>query len=851
MTQPNDGAGAGLGWAWRMAWRDSRRSRRRLFLFVASMMLGVAALVAVTSFGDNLLDAVDRQAKELIGADIRLESRGPFGPESDALLDSLGGEQARVVSFASMAYFSASGQTRLARVRALEGDFPFYGEMETIPSGAAAQLKKGLYALVDEALLLQFGAHVGDEMRVGDQRYTIAGSLVQVPGESAASALIGPRVFIPLEGLDEALLGRGSRVEYEAYIKLDDPSVDPEEIREAIRPHLEQYDLRIDTVQEVRREWGNAMEDLYAFLNLVAFVALLLGGLGVASSIHVYVRRKVDTVATLRCVGATTRQAFTVFLLQAAAMGLGGALLGALAGIAIQYALPAVISDFVPVDVTIRTSWAAVLEGLLVGLGVSLTFALLPLIRIRRISPLRALRVSVEEDFDRRDWLASAIWVVIVLALSAFAYRQTGRVDVAAGFTAGIAVVFGLLYGVARGLMRAVRRFFPTRWPYVWRQGLANLYRPNNQTAILLLALGLGTFLILTLFLVQRTLLGKLEGFNRAGEANVVLFDIQTDQVHGIQSIVDSLGLSEADPVPIVTMRLAEVKGRRVDEIVEDSTYHGPRWALRREYRSSYRSSLTETETLVSGSFDGTYAGDGPVPVSLEQDIARDLGLSVGDQLAFDVQGLVMEAKVTSIREVDWQRISTNFFVIFPDGVLEDAPQFFVLTSRTETAAERANLQRAVVVRYPNVSIIDLEVILRTADELLTRIALVIQFMALFSILTGITVLIGSVVISRFQRIHESVLLRTLGASKQQIVRIFVTEYLMLGCLAALTGAVLSVAASWALARFLFDTAFDPPVFPVLIAFVLVSILTIGVGLANSRGIVTRPPLEIIRAEAE
>ncbi len=850
-STPDRRAAGGLAWILRMAWRDSRRSRRRLLLFVSSMTLGVAALVAVTSFGGNLLTAVDTQAKTLIGADVRITGRAPFSAETEALLDSLGGDQARMVSFASMAYFPKDAATRLARIRALEGGFPFYGEVETAPEGAFARLKEGPFALVDEALMIQFAADVGDDLFIGERRYVIAGKLTKVPGESAASALIGPRIYIPLGGVDENLLGRGSRVDYEAYLKLNQRAGDPEALREHLRPHLQRHDLRIDTIDEVRREWGNALEDLYAFLNLVAFVALLLGGLGVASAIHVYVSGKVDTVATLRCVGATIRQAFLVYVLQAVAMGAVGASMGALAGVGVQYLLPAVLSEFLPVDVSVRVSPLAVAEGMLVGLGVSLVFALLPLLRIRRISPLRALRASVEEQEAGRDTLRILLWGVVILLLFGFALRQTGRWPIALGFTGGVGVVFGSLYLVARSLMAIVRRFFPSRWPYVWRQGLANLYRPGNQTAVLLLALGLGTFLIMTLFLTQRTLLAKIEGFDRSGQPNVVLFDVQSDQVTGVQALIDSLQLVSDPPVPIVTMRIADIKGRSVEELVADTAYTGSRWPLRREYRSSYRGAMTDSERLVSGSFTGTYDGAGSVPISIEADIARDLQVDLGDEVVFNVQGLLLNTIVGSIREVDWQRVSTNFFVIFPTGVVEEAPQFFVLTTRTEGPEERAELQRRTVEAFPNVSIIDLEAILRTADEILGRIALVIRFMALFSILTGLTVLFGAVVTSRFQRVRESVLLRTLGASRRQILAILVVEYVLLGFLAATTGILLSIGASWALAALVFDAPFSPPVVAVLVALLTVSALTVAIGMANSRGVVTRPPLEVLRAEAE
>jgi putative ABC transport system permease protein len=831
-----------------MAWRDSRRSRKRLLLYISSMILGVSALVAITSFGQDMLRAVDLQARELVGADIKFERSAPFAAETEALFDSLGQGQARIVSFASMAYFPRHERSRLSRIRALEGDFPFYGQIEADPPASVNQLRQGNGVLVDDALLLQIGAGVGDSVYVGRRGYLVAGRLLEVPGESAASAFFGPRLFVPLSQLDTLLLSRGSRVEYEAYHKLSEDGPDGEELRELLRPHLEEHDIRVDTVREVRAEWGGALEDLYSFMNLVAFIALLLGGLGVASSVQVYAKQKTDTVATLRCIGASSMQAFSVYVTQAIAMGMIGAVLGVGLGIAIQQSMPIVLADFLPVDVELSFSASAVAEGLLVGLVVSVVFALLPLIRTRLISPLRVLRVAVEDEAVKRDPLRLLLITLVGIGIIVFAIRQTGDLQLAAGFAAGVGAVFVLLYGMARLVMYTVRRFFPASWPYVWRQGLANLYRPNNQTALILVALGLGTFLIMTLYLTQTVLLSKISALDRSGEANVILFDVQPHQVAGVESIVDSLGLKRGPSVPVVTMRLTSVRGRRVADILADSTHAGPRWALRREYRSTYRSELTETERITAGTFTGNaVVGNSPVSVSLEQDIALDLGVDLGDELTFDVQGLEVKTEIGSIREVDWQRVSTNFFVVFPLGVLEEAPQFHVITAHADVPEDQARLQNTVVRSYPNVSTIDLDQIFSAVERILDRLAFVVRFMAMFSVLTGLLVLVSSVMVSRYQRIKDSILLRTIGASSRQLLRILATEYILLGCLAAATGSTLAIGASWSIARWVFEAPYVLPLVPIMAAFVIVTILTVTIGLANSREIVRRPPLEVLR----
>ncbi len=835
-------------WVWKMAWRDSRSHRRRMVLFSSCILVGVAALVAIRSLGDNLKDAVDEQAKTLLGADLVIRSQRAFGAETEALIDSIGGDQSREVRFASMVYFPGNGGTRLVQVRAVAGGFPFYGKLVTEPAEAAEQYHAEGKALLDDALLLQYDVGVGDSVRVGALSFQIGGRLKRIPGEATAVMTVAPRVFIPMPVLERTgLIQPGSLATYAVYFRFKDGDELRSVVR-AIRPRLRAEGLRHETVQSRKRRLERTLGNLYRFLSLVGFAALLLGCVGVASAIHVYVRQKLSTVAVLRCLGAQDRQAFAIYLVQAFAMGLGGSTAGALAGLLIQRLLPSVLGEFLPVDLSVTVSWTAVLEGVLVGLGLTLMFALLPLLSVRRVSPLRALRVSYEAARERVDPLRVGVVLLIVLLVGGLAVAQTGRWWMGLGVTVGFLVAFGLLAGVALLLMRLVKRYFPTSWRYVWRQGLANLYRPNNQTPILMLSLGLGTFLIATLYLSQHSLLKQISLSGGGQRPNLVLFDVQTDQVEGVVELIRSFDLPILHRVPVVTMRLASVKGESVEALRKSRKIS--RWALSREYRSTYRERLFDTEKILSGTWtESATEGPAPVPVSMEQGIAQRLGVGLGDTLTFDVQGVPVAATVGSIREVDWQRVQPNFFVVFPKGVLEPAPQFYVFTTRVGSTAQSAAFQRRLVQAFANVSVVDLGLILQTVDDILSQVTFVIRFMALFSILTGVLVLASAVLTSRYQRVQEGVLLRTLGASRRQIVQILFLEYLFLGGLAALTGLILAVGGSWALARFVFEVAFAVPGPAIGAVFVLVTGLTVGVGMLNSRGIARRTPLEVLRAE--
>ena len=343
-----------------------------------------------------------------------------------------------------------------------------------------------------------------------------------------------------------------------------------------------------------------------------------------------------------------------------------------------------------------------------------------------------------------------AALVIAGCGVLAFGAYQGPTPVVGLAYVIGIAVVLAVLGLVAWAATRLVRKLVSPGLNYAVRQGLANLYRPSNQTRLILLAVGFGAFIVFTLLIVRSTLLSQVRLADEGQRPNLIFFDVQPDQLDAVRAQVVDLELPIVEEAPIVTMRLAAIAGRDVRTEREGEAEQS--WAVDHEYRSTYRDHLTETEILTDGTFVGAHDGSGPVPVSLEEDIAAELSVAVGDTLVFDVQGREMTTLVSSIRLVDWNRMQTNFFVVFPTGVLERAPQTWVLVSRAATAEESGSAQAAVVSAYPNVSAIDLTLIIDVLEDLFARLSAVIQFMALFSIITGLIILAGAVVVSRYRR---------------------------------------------------------------------------------------------------
>ncbi|HEY8232218.1 MAG TPA: FtsX-like permease family protein [Vicinamibacteria bacterium] len=844
-----------------LAWREARGSRRRGLLIVAAIAIGVAAQVAINSFTANLRESVQREARALLGADLSVGAAGPWSEKAESLVAEVrsatrpAAELARVVSFGAMAYRPGGDTTRLAQVLAVDPGYPYYGTIVTEPRDEWTRLTQTGGAIADPSLLAMLGAGVGDSIALGEARFVVRATIVDAPGDVSLRSAIGPRVYIPRSRAAETgLLTIGSRARYEGYLKLP-AGADAESLAKRFRPALSSERLAVRTVAEDQRRLTETLTRFGNFLGLLALVALLLGGLGVASAVHVFIKRRMETIAVLRCLGAGSRTLLAAYLVQALVVGLAGSLVGAALGAAVQLALPRLMRGLLPVDVAWSLSWPDVLVGACVGVWVALAFSLVPLLGVRRVSPLAVLRRDFGDGPRSRDGARVAAFALLGASLLAMAVLQAGRLAHGVAFAAGAGIAIAALWLAALLLVRGLRRFFPRRLPYVYRQGLANLYRPANQTHLVVLALGFGVFLLGTLVLVQHNLLRELRVDRGTARPNLVFFDVQPDQQDDVRARVTDAGPLTAPVVPIVPMRIQSLKGRSAAELlaIEDETKRPERWALRREYRSSYRDQKAASERIVLGAWwrPGEWKArrDAAFPIAVDASLARELKLGLGDEVVWDVQGVALATRVACVREVEWARFEPNFFVVFPEGPLDDAPKSYVLLARVDDAARRGRLQRDVVEAHPNVSTLDLAQVQRAIEGVLDKVALAIRFMALFSLAAGVVVLAGAVAASRYQRVREGALLRTLGARRPQLVRILLAEYAVLGALSALAALLLATAAGWALVRFVFDGSFALPGLELLALVASVLLLTVAVGLAGSTEVWRRPPLEVLRAE--
>jgi putative ABC transport system permease protein len=836
-----------LPWIFKMAWRDAKASKVRLLLFMASIILGIAAVVSIQLFSTNLKDNIQRQSKTLMGADFIIDSRQEPTERAKAIIDSLK-PNAFEVNFVSMIAFPKNGNTKLVKVRAMQGDFPFYGSINTEPSSAAGSYQENGGALVDATLLLQMKIQVGDSIKIGALTFPIAGALKSIPGSSAISSSFAPPVIIPNRFVEDTkLLQFGSRKEYQYFYKVSD-TLNLIRLENKIGKVLDLNKADLDTHLSTTKRLGKRYDNVGKFLNLAAFIALLLGCIGIASSVHIYIKEKLKAIAVLKCMGASRFQSFLIYLFQIAGIGIIGGFVGSMIGVGLQLLFPYLLKDFLPFALEITISAKPILIGVLLGLFMSVLFALLPLLRTWYVSPLDVLRVN-EKAAQEPKKVRFLVFAIIIIFLFLFSFWLIKNAFFAALFVGATFITFSLLGLIALAFIKTIKRFFPKNWNFTARQSLLNLFRPNNQTVVLVVAIGLGTFLISTLYFTKDILLSKTTIEQTSKDANMIILDVQSNQREKVADMITGKDLPVLTNIPLVTMRMHSIKGKLVNDIRQDTASKVSRRILNREFRTTYRDSLVASEELMKGEWIPKIKDGEPAIISIASNLADDANVTIGDKIIFNIQGVLMETTIGSIRKVDWSQIQLNFMIVFPAGVLEQAPQFNVFTTSVPTEESSADLQRDLVAQFPNVTMIDLRQVFKLVEDVLDKVSWIINFMAFFSILTGIIVLIGSVRTSKYQRIKESVLLRTLGAKNKQILQITAFEYVFLGLLGSLVGIILALVSSFGLATLVFKEPFIPSIVPFAVFLPGITLLVLVIGLSNIQSVLKSSPLEVLRRE--
>lgn len=831
------------GFVLRLAWRETRGAWRRFGYFFACITLGVSALVGVGSFADSLERTVARSAKSLMGGDVEIRSTQPLAGDAAALAAQSGADGARTTQVREVVAMAQAGpaRTQLVELKAVEVGYPLYGALVTDPARSLDTLIGEGRALVHDSLLVRLGLRVGDRVRVGQAELTISGVIVKEPDRAVGVFSLGPRVIVASADLDRTgLIRPGSRVRYRALFRLPEGQ-DPQAVRDRLAGRLPAAQ-RVTTYTQAQPGLRRFWDQLTMYLGLTGLVALMVGGIGVGVSVHAFVTEKRPAIATMKSLGAPWRPLLAAYLLQTGLLGLGGSAAGALLGSLAQPLLAPTLARLLPIELVLSFSLRAVLRGLAMGVGVTLLCALWPLLQIRRVPPALILRRDVEPRLHgRRPWAAA---LPIATGLAALALWQAGSWKIGALFAGGLAAALLTLAAGARGVVALARRA-RGRSP-AWRHATANLHRPGSHAGPVLVSLGLAVTLVVSIALLERSLRAELVDRSPGTTPAFFFIDIQPDQAEPFARLAAGHGATApAELIPVVRSRLAAVNGAPVSPTAASKP---DAWYLRREYVLTWAVAPPAHSTVVAGRWwtPGETARE-PL-ISVEDELARELGVGLGDTLTFDVQGVPVSARVRSLRHVDWRSLASNFFVIFSPGALESAPTTFIATVRARPEQENA-LQSAVVAAFPNVTAIPVREVLERVSAVLDQIALAVRLVAAFSIAAGLIVMAGALAITRRQRLYQSVVLKVLGATRGFVSRVFAVEYALLGASAGGAGSALAAGLSWAVLRWVFDVPAQwAPV--TLAAGVLTATgLAVLVGFLGTRRLLARRPLGVLRSQ--
>jgi putative ABC transport system permease protein len=839
----------------RMVVREMRASWRRLLFFFLCIAVGVGAIVALRSVIQSVRQTFAGEARALITADAIITSNQALKPDVvttiERRLAEAGATSLQSIEMATMvrAADRPGGRTRMVELRAVETGFPYYGRM-ALAGGQpfTPNLLANGGALIRPELQAQIGVQVGDALMIGNKRFEIRGLIESEPGRRLGAFSLGPRVFVSLSDLQQTgLLAYGSRASYQRLVKVPDAALDG--LVTSLRGEFSNEFARVRSYKATEDDIGEDFARAEDYLSLVGLVIVILGGIGVSSVTRVFVQQKIKSIAVLKCVGARSSQLLAVYITQVLLLGAAGSVLGLLLAAAAVAAVPVVLpaSATSGLSVSYTVTPAAALQGMTIGLLVSLLFALVPLLEVRNVKPSRLLRD--ETATAGLDWIQRLTVGAVVGALATLTVWQAGSWRVGLVVTVGLAATTLILHVAGSLLIRLIRPLSRARW-FALRHAVLQLSRPGSQVRIVLLAVGLGSFFILGVRSLQQNLVSEFAVDLSPDAPDMFLLDIQSDQVQAVRQAI-ARGQDPGSPpprlIPVLRARVVGVEGREIQlENYEDVRGRG---SLGREYTITYRPGLESNERVVEGTF-WSESTAGP-EVSIEESIRDRFRINVGDSMRFDVLGRTIDARVASVRHVEWaDGRAGGFMFVFRPGALEQAPHGSIAFFRGPAdPAARGQLQAELVGVAPNVSVIDGREILQAVKSVVDHVTLAVTVVGSLVVLSGLLILIGAVAMTKFRRIYEAAIFKTLGATRRVITTILLIEYGLLGTLAGAIGAAGAVGLTWGISRFALDIPFR--LLPVLaVGGVLVTAALVAiVGIAASWDVLQRKPLATLRAE--
>ncbi len=841
----------------KIAWRETRASAGRFVFVILAVAAGVGSLTGVRGFSRAFHTMLQRDARTFMAADLTVRTfqlpNAPQAAEMDAL-SKRGIARTQVTETLTMASPPNDAAPMLISVKAVDpAAYPFYGTVKfNPPMDIQAALKPDTVAVAD-GVLLRLNAHIGDSIRIGGQPYRISAEITNEPDRMTGSINVGPRLMMSRAGLARTgLLVAGSRAAERFLFKIP-PAIPIKEVRDDL--HNVFRDALIADYSEAHPLIEQGLRQSTTFLSLVSLIALVIGALGVATAIQAHLQQKMDSIAVMKCLGAKSNQILRIYVMQTAGLGLAGSIAGIALGSLVQMIFPVFLSRYFQISMIPRFDFVSALQGLMVGMLVVLLFTVPPLLGIRTIRPALIFRREMAAPApSAAEWwkrtagsVISAVLILICVGAVAAWLSDNGKTGVY--FAIAIAVGLASLAAVAWVLLRSLRwfsRHLPRRAGPVVRQGIANLYRPGNHAGAAVMALGVGVMFTVTVWIVQRGLLQDIVRTAPPGMPNVYLLDVTAANRDAVYKLVSGMPGVEGAPEMIgaVSAQIQSIDG--VPLIRETA-----RGVVRRYSRTVTVSPAAEKPAFTQTVSGHWWTADGhPVTpeVSVAESAAKILNLHLGSTIVWTTPQKTFASTVVAIHRSEAVRLTARIEFYLTPEALAGLPAIYYGGIRAAAASVPA-IQKAVYDRFPTITVVNMADVLDTIQSVVDQISLVVRFISAFSILAGAIILASSVAGTRFRRIREVVILKTLGATRKRIAQIFSIEFLVIGTVAGLMGGLLAGGFAWAVLNRLLDAKTRPDALPMLVSIAGTAILAIATGWLASFRTLGQKPLEILREE--
>jgi putative ABC transport system permease protein len=850
-----------LGWATaaKIAWRELRASRSKFLFVILSVAIGVAALTGVRGFSESFQKELLDQARSIMSADLSARMFRLITPQEnaklDALTDSKGVERTSVTETVSMASLQGDPVPLLVSLKVVDpAKYPFYGAVTLSPAGDLRTMLTDSSVVVDDNLLVRLRAKVGDSLKIGGQFFRIAAVIEKEPDRLTAGVGLGPRVMMTRAAVDKTgLLQAGSRATERYLFKLGPQSGKVA----AVRGDLEKIlpDSQITDFRETSPALSEGLDHATGLLSLICLVAMVLGAIGVGMAMRAHLQQRIDILAIMKSIGARSSDILRIYLLQTLLLGTVGALLGIVLGLGVEWALPFFFGKLLPIQPPLRLPVRSVSAAFGTGILTTVLFCLPPLLDVRKIRPSIVLRKTVEGgDTESRLSLWKRIrenqaqWisvVVIVLALGGIAAALADSMVVGKWFAAALCGLLVVILGLASVTLRTLRAFLNKTRLHLHsalRHGLANLYRPGNQSAAVLAALGTGVMLILSVFLMQHAIVSRMNSDATTSAANIFLIDISQDEVQGVKDLVlhQTGSQNKFEAIPIVSARITAVDGVPTDQL---KVKNYPKRLLS-SVSVTWADAVPEGVKVTQGKWWQKGDTDG---LAVVEHVAHRLNLRVGSAVDFASGETTIHTHVAAIYKAEGEHVFARSEFILPSGPLAGLPNVWYAAVHVQSK-QIASMERALFAAYPTVTVINIADILDTVQGVVHQITLVIRFLAGFSILSGAIILASSVASTRFRRIREVVVLKTLGATRNRIATVFSVEFVVLGLLAGAVGVIFANLLTRVLLHKM-DVAYHPELAVSGISVIATAVLAVVTGWIACFRILGQKPLEVLREE--